>query len=411
MAAAIAPVAQTYSVRVCSASARKGILVLLLAQLLGLFKQVSPASAHSSVGKLEGEELQRALRSLEGLCVDNLLSQEWWTYRWCFGKDAQQIHLDRISGEVAQSFSLGAHVPEESSLDHHILRDSSQSCNHRRKSEELHLSRYTEVSLECCEDEINDTKRFGRLTKYQRHSDEGSLIHNLDVVASAGNTHTYIAKVTEPVPCSYYITICSSLVCADHSPRFTTVPSTSGDSVAIRSSSLKEATPHSRLSSSSGTKPTSLSHSSPVHRLPTREEQLQMRERVRSMFHHAYDSYMTYAFPEAELKPISCEGGRFDLVKIPMVTLIDSLDTLVVMGNYTEFRAAVELVTFHLGKNQFNFDANVSVFETTIRVLGGLLSAHLMAIDPQLSIYVSYTFSLWLSFSYSLFDLPSFLFT
>jgi hypothetical protein len=33
-------------------------------------------------------------------------------------------------------------------------------------------------------------------------------------------------------------------------------------------------------------------------------------------------------------------------------------------------------------------DVNVSVFETTIRILGGLLSAHLMAIDPKLAIYV-----------------------
>ena len=32
---------------------------------------------------------------------------------------------------------------------------------------------------------------------------------------------------------------------------------------------------------------------------------------------------------------------------------------------------------------------NVSVFETTIRILGGLLSAHLFAIDPSLNIYRS----------------------
>ena len=36
----------------------------------------------------------------------------------------------------------------------------------------------------------------------------------------------------------------------------------------------------------------------------------------------------------------------------------------------------------------FNYNVNVSVFETTIRILGGLLSAHLMAVDPRLGIYV-----------------------
>lgn len=46
------------------------------------------------------------------------------------------------------------------------------------------------------------------------------------------------------------------------------------------------------------------------------------------------------------------------------LTLIDALDTLVVMGNHSEFRRAVELV-----ERNINLDANVnvSVFETNIR--------------------------------------------
>jgi Glycosyl hydrolase family 47 len=56
----------------------------------------------------------------------------------------------------------------------------------------------------------------------------------------------------------------------------------------------------------------------------------------------------------------------------------------VITGNYTEFRRAVHYVV-----TAVNFDTNVqvSVFETTIRVLGGLLSAHLLATDPKLGIY------------------------
>jgi len=87
------------------------------------------------------------------------------------------------------------------------------------------------------------------------------------------------------------------------------------------------------------------------------------------------------------LKPLSCSGGQFEPVKLPLVTLIDTLDTLVVMGEYEEFRTAVQLISLKL--KSFDFDINVSVFETTIRLLGGLLSAHLMAIDHELSIYVS----------------------
>ena len=33
---------------------------------------------------------------------------------------------------------------------------------------------------------------------------------------------------------------------------------------------------------------------------------------------------------QAELRPLPCTGGKFDLVKIPYITLIDTMDTLVV---------------------------------------------------------------------------------
>ena len=46
------------------------------------------------------------------------------------------------------------------------------------------------------------------------------------------------------------------------------------------------------------------------------------------------------------------------------LTLIDALDTLAVMGNYTEFRRVVGLLTATL---DFDRDINVSVFETNIR--------------------------------------------
>lgn len=57
------------------------------------------------------------------------------------------------------------------------------------------------------------------------------------------------------------------------------------------------------------------------------------------------------------------------------LTLIDSLDTLAVMGNFTEFRRVVDIL---IEKSNFDSDINVSVFETNIRIVGGLLGAHLM---------------------------------
>lgn len=45
------------------------------------------------------------------------------------------------------------------------------------------------------------------------------------------------------------------------------------------------------------------------------------------------------------------------------------------MGNFSEFRRIVDLL---VKKSNFDSDINVSVFETNIRIIGGLISAHLM---------------------------------
>ncbi|XP_003744268.1 ER degradation-enhancing alpha-mannosidase-like protein 2 [Galendromus occidentalis] len=105
-----------------------------------------------------------------------------------------------------------------------------------------------------------------------------------------------------------------------------------------------------------------------------RQELDEYRERVRAMFVHGYDSYMEFAFPLDELRPLSCDG--FDTWGSNSLTLIDSLDTLAVLGNFSEFRRAAGIVLEH---SDFDKDLNVSVFETNIRVVGGLISAHLFS--------------------------------
>nr|XP_054111047.1 ER degradation-enhancing alpha-mannosidase-like protein 2 isoform X6 [Callithrix jacchus] len=98
------------------------------------------------------------------------------------------------------------------------------------------------------------------------------------------------------------------------------------------------------------------------------------RERVKAMFYHAYDSYLENAFPFDELRPLTCDGhdtwGSFSL------TLIDALDTLLILGNVSEFQRVIEVLQDNV---DFDIDVNASVFETNIRVVGGLLSAHLLS--------------------------------
>lgn len=116
------------------------------------------------------------------------------------------------------------------------------------------------------------------------------------------------------------------------------------------------------------------------------EEKNKVRHQILEMFDHAYGSYMKYAYPADELMPLSCRGrvrglepnrgdiddalGKFSL------TLIDTLDTLVVLNKLDEFEDAVKKT---LRDVRLDNDIVVSVFETNIRVLGGLLGAHVMA--------------------------------
>ena len=86
---------------------------------------------------------------------------------------------------------------------------------------------------------------------------------------------------------------------------------------------------------------------------------------MQELFYHAYNGYLNYAYPLDELQPLTCRGvdtwGSYSL------TLIDALSTLAVLGNHTEFRRVVDV----LSEKSFDSDINVSVFETNIRIVGG----------------------------------------
>ena len=86
----------------------------------------------------------------------------------------------------------------------------------------------------------------------------------------------------------------------------------------------------------------------------TREELMRWREEVREMFQHSYNSSLEHAYPYDELRPLSCDGvdtwGSYSL------TLIDALDTLAVIGNYSEFNRVYSLLA-----QRTNFDVNINV--------------------------------------------------
>uniref|UniRef100_A0A0K0FJE2 alpha-1,2-Mannosidase n=1 Tax=Strongyloides venezuelensis TaxID=75913 RepID=A0A0K0FJE2_STRVS len=91
---------------------------------------------------------------------------------------------------------------------------------------------------------------------------------------------------------------------------------------------------------------------------------------VRDAFKHAWKNYKKYAWGEDTLRPISKKPS--DWMSLGL-TIVDSLDTLLIMNLAEEYNEAREWVENNLS---FEHDKYVNFFETTIRVLGGLLSTY-----------------------------------
>jgi len=113
------------------------------------------------------------------------------------------------------------------------------------------------------------------------------------------------------------------------------------------------------------------------------------REAAKEMFYHSYDSYLLHAFPKDELRPIACKGHDTHNCHGCLLTFYDALDTLVVLGNRTEFARVVKWLSIH-GAAAFDRDQTVSVFETNIRVLGSLISNHMLAKREDLELMSDY---------------------
>ncbi|EOY32061.1 hypothetical protein SCA6_011162 [Theobroma cacao] len=96
---------------------------------------------------------------------------------------------------------------------------------------------------------------------------------------------------------------------------------------------------------------------------------IERRQKVKDAMLHAWNSYEKYAWGQDELQPQTKNG--VDSFGGLGATLVDSLDTLFIMGLQEQFHRAREWVANSL---DFNKDYEASVFETTIRVVGGLLS-------------------------------------
>ncbi|GAB7356385.1 hypothetical protein MBLNU459_g7165t1 [Dothideomycetes sp. NU459] len=139
-----------------------------------------------------------------------------------------------------------------------------------------------------------------------------------------------------------------------------------------------------------------------------------LRDDARYVFYHGLTNYHRYAYPEDELRPLSCKPLTRDRANPAHIevndvlgnyslSIVDSLSTLAILASsptsphdrhdaLKDFQKYVRLLTEEYGDGSpgpagrgrrargFDLDSKVQLFETTIRGLGGLLSAHLFAV-------------------------------
>ncbi|CAH0053962.1 unnamed protein product [Clonostachys solani] len=118
----------------------------------------------------------------------------------------------------------------------------------------------------------------------------------------------------------------------------------------------------------------------PAESQAQRQKRVERQQAVKATFLRCWNSYKKHAWMADELEPVS--GGRKNPFGGWAATLIDSLDTLWIMDLRDEFAEAVAAV------DDIDFThtdlSEINVFETTIRYLGGFLSAYEMSEDVRL---------------------------
>ena len=106
------------------------------------------------------------------------------------------------------------------------------------------------------------------------------------------------------------------------------------------------------------------------------------REKVRDAFKVSWDGYEKYAWGMDEYHPVAKKGRNMVEGGMGWI-IVDALDTMIMMNLTSRVKHAREWISTSLN---YNVDHEVNTFETTIRMLGGLLSAHYLSTTfPQLA--------------------------
>ncbi|KAM0806886.1 putative Family 47 glycosyl hydrolase [Seiridium cardinale] len=106
------------------------------------------------------------------------------------------------------------------------------------------------------------------------------------------------------------------------------------------------------------------------------------RERVVEAFELSWDAYHRYAWGYDEFHPVSKKGKQMAPNGMGWI-IVDAVDTMMLMNLTSRVGQAREWISKSLSYDQ---DQDVNTFETTIRMIGGLLSAHYLSTEfPHLA--------------------------
>ncbi|KAK7464335.1 mannosyl-oligosaccharide alpha-1,2-mannosidase [Stygiomarasmius scandens] len=108
---------------------------------------------------------------------------------------------------------------------------------------------------------------------------------------------------------------------------------------------------------------------------------VEKRDAVVEAFKHAWRAYERDAMGDDEYHAMSKKGTNLTEAGGIGYTVIDSIDTMLIMGLEEDYQRARQWVETKLS---FEKDGVFNTFETTIRVLGGLLSAYHLSSNDKL---------------------------
>lgn len=114
---------------------------------------------------------------------------------------------------------------------------------------------------------------------------------------------------------------------------------------------------------------------------PVQEVDSEKLNAVTEAFEKSWSAYRRNAWGKDEYHPLSKSGSNLLLRDDSPIgyTIVDALDSLIIMGLNDQYIEARNWIRDVLS---WDIDGRLNVFETTIRIMGGLLSASSLILDP-----------------------------